>query len=366
MGQLIGPLFGNGQDGEITIASSITGNATRMTCSGNAGSLTLTVGDNTNFQVGDLILIHKSRGITTTDCGIFETNRVAGKTGGTTINLGKPLDNSYQDSGSDQSQCVLIPEYRYYKLNTSINVNPPAWDGDTGGIIAIAVSGKMQIDGNIDASLYGFRGGQVSNGCRSGEGALGDRNTQTSPYGNAAGGGVASNNGGGGGGNGTSGTTGAYAGGSTAGLADLTKAVFGGGGATSGASEQNPGANGGTGGGLILLFAKEIVVNGTVQSTGGNGGNSNQGDYSRGGGGAAGGSIKILTQKATLGTNKVIAYGGAGGIATGGNNGNINGYAGGDGRIRVEACSFSGSMTQPAASVITGGLNFCGQLASMM
>ncbi len=366
MTQLLGPTFGNGQDGDGVISSNSDLNSTKISCSGSANSTTLTVASTTGFLVGDLILIHKSRGNTTTTCGTWELNRIA-SIGSGQFTLGKPLTNSYQDSGADQSQCVLVPEYRSLIINNGVTVSPAAWDGDVGGITAIFCSGKLTINGIINANEKGHRGGQVSTGCRSGEGTLGGRNTQTNPYGTAAGGGGSVNAGGSGGGNGTAGEDKAYTPGSTGGSSDLISMVFGGGGATSGASEQNPGANGGSGGGIILIYAKSIVLNGNIFSNGQNGGNSTQGDYSRGGGGGAGGSIIIKTLDSfNVGTNLITATGGSGGIATGGTNGNINGGAGGSGRIRIESCKSISGSTNPSASQVIGGHKWCGGLAAVI
>ncbi len=400
MSQLIGPIFGNGQDGDGVISSNSDLNSTKTSCSGTAGSTTLTVASTTGFSVGDLILIHKSRGNTTTSCGTWELNRIT-LVGSGQFTLGKPLTNSYQDSGADQSQCVLIPEYRSLTINNGITVTPANWDGDVGGITILVCSGKMTVQGNINinggngASLVNGNGTATSGGgfkggaCRyvsgsfdfqawQGEGSAGGGTTSYSANGNGGGGGHNQvGDGGAGGSNGSQGTNGQNGtnarAGDIAGSNDLVTCVFGGGGGggwKSGdpADPDSRGGDGGSGGGIVIIYSKIFELTGAINVNGGNGGTpSNSADQPGGGGaGASGGSVLIKGEQVNIGTDKISAIGGNG--QTSPPNSFGGGY-GGKGRVRVEGCKLTGSVASSLAgtiSLITGGHKWCGSLAGVL
>ncbi len=87
--------------------------------------------------------------------------------GGGTITLTTGLKNSYQNAsanvgllvGQRRFQVVRIPQYQ--NLTVSGTVAPSAWDGKTGGILALDVTGKLSFAAGaaLDASGKGFRGG---------------------------------------------------------------------------------------------------------------------------------------------------------------------------------------------------------------
>ena len=136
--------------------------------------------------------------------------------------------NSYQASG--RTQVIRIPRYRSLRIEGGGSIVAPAWNGQYGGIVAAVVDGEAVINGQIDVSGRGFRGGQSSllgsgigradyvssdpnNGAEKGEGIAGDAtiyDTLGGRYGrgaaaNGGGGGTAHNAGGGGGANGQNG-----------------------------------------------------------------------------------------------------------------------------------------------------------------
>lgn len=165
----------------------------------------------------------------------------------------------------------------------------------------------------------GFNNGQAGSGAQSGNGGEGD------PGGS---------HGGGGGGGGTYGSP------------ELNYLFFGSGGGcgagTGWAGDKIPGS----GGGLLLIQAKNLnVMSGLIQS---NGGNASLVNYGGGSGGGAGGSIKIICQQATLGDGQVTA---SFGNSCNGDGGYPGGY-GGYGRIAVFSTSMTGS-SWPAAYALT-------------
>ena len=126
----------------------------------------------------------------------------------------------------------------------------------------------------------------------------------------------------------------------------------GGGGGADGDPNCSPyGGNGGNGGGIGLLYASNTLVSGTISFDGANG--AAGGPCSGGGGGGSGGSLNV-----TVGTGQVLggfitAQGGSGGNAY--NSGTVGDGYGGDasqGRIGVQYCkSFSGSTNPPTSAV---------------
>jgi hypothetical protein len=364
MGKFLG--FGNGQDGDLVISGNVTESPIDSSCSGTAGTRTLTVGAGLTFAAGQIVLIHQSQGAA---AGIWEVAKVESYAG-TTLTLESNLDNSYTDSGSDQAQVRVLKQYKSVTINLGCEYGAKAWDGNVGGIIGWLCSGRTNVIGTLSAkgnnapdappnngvSGVGFSGGSttVNTFGQSGEGTSGIPVEQSSANGNGGGGGGAGG-GGGGGGNGAAGSVGTGgtpgAGGLQVGLANLTNMVFGGGGGSQ--RSGNSGGGGAGGGGIICIMSQLVTVTGTIIASGGNAGTT--GGTSAGGGGGGGGSILIKTQTATLGSSLITAPGGTGGIGSGGSG---NGGNGGVGRIRVESCDHTGT-TSPAASESLGGQAWC-------
>ncbi|MBK8988646.1 MAG: hypothetical protein IPM39_21675 [Chloroflexi bacterium] len=209
---------------------------------------------NDTLAAGDLILIYQAQGATFTSTaddatyGAFEYGE-AGKyefalvtaVAGNNITVATTNTPPYTCSGitntynttSGNVQMVRVPQYTNLTIESGASVTAPAWNGATGGIIALHVQYNLVVNGTIDASGLGFRGGeasdlepwdiifgissfrdQVENGGEKGESILGDQTVydgQSGRYGrgapaNGGGGGNAHNAGGGGGANGSSGS----------------------------------------------------------------------------------------------------------------------------------------------------------------
>jgi RHS repeat-associated protein len=130
----------------------------------------------------------------------------------------------------------------------------------------------------------------------------------------------------------------------------------GGGGEAIGYDNSSPGRDGGNGGGRIKIAAKEIILNGTIESEGEDGGpHDNHGDATGGGGGGgSGGSIWIITKNADFSNGIVSVAGGLGGtnsrdVFDENNNTETSRYYGGNGgygRIRIDG-NYTGT-TNPA------------------
>jgi len=358
---LSGKPFGDGADGAYSSATIPT--MKYKTCSGTATSTTLTADtDASPFSVGDVLLLHQTRG---TGVGQWEINRVS-SVGSDQYTLQEALQYTYTDSGASQAQAVVIPRY----TNVTVQAGTwtlTSWNEDIGGILTFAANGTVTCTGTIAGSgiagadganpgAYpqagvggagrGFRGGNGysvngSTTAWNGEGTVAARSQSTSANGNGGGGAYSNttnHNNGGGGGNGVAGSAAQNSdsgtnpsGGSTAGAADLITMVFGGGGGGgSGCLDGSPGGGGG-GGGMVFISAKAITIAGAITETGGAGANGNGSC----GGGGGGGSVLIQAGTATLGSNLITAVGGDGG-------GTARGGDGGAGRIAVH---HSGAVT---------------------
>lgn len=328
--------FGDGSDGDLTISGNTTDAPIDSSCSGVAGQKTLSA-TNVNFAAGQLILVHKTRGNTTTAAGNWELNKIESYVAGT-ITTKYANIYSYQDSGNDQSQVIVMKQYNNVTVNNGVTWTAKAWNGNVGGILAYFSKGTVTVTGSINANSCGFRGGADNTTQQCGEGINGDRGTSTSTNGNGgAGGPNPGQSGGGGGGNANAGTTGgieggkgmtAAPGGIAVGNAALTLLTFGGGGGNGKPGSTNARGSG-NGGGIILIIAKTFS-SGAITCNGGDGIQAGGNDVS--GSGGAGGDVLIKSQVATLGTNTILTSAGSG------KNGAFNGNGGNGsvGRIHID------------------------------
>lgn len=362
--------FGSGLDGNLSYGGGNMGGLAGFglaTFIGTAGNNYGTFSDVGYFngsnggRIGDICLIHQSRG---TGAGQWELAKIINRSG-TTVYFDRTLTYSYttgaqiQSSGNWKNGTISGATSQYV-----------SWGGSTGGIVFLICNGILTVSSSISvvggngsyfvsqngrgggATGGGFYGGNGFNPSdtndaygNTGEGTAGASYVGLSANGNGGGGGHTGGDwgAGSGGGNGTAGTAGANnngtdsVGGGTAGNSALTNMVFGGGGGGSVKGYSYTISGGGAGGGIILLIAKEIIVNGSLSVKGGNGGGDSS--VAIGGGAGAGGSILLKCQKGTLGTNLLTASAGNAGIGS-----QSYGGAGGNGRIHIDyLTSYTGS-----------------------
>ncbi|MBP6335716.1 MAG: T9SS type A sorting domain-containing protein [Bacteroidia bacterium] len=126
-----------------------------------------------NLAAGELILIIQMQGATIDqsdnsnygavssygNSGKREFVQVASVPNSTTINLSTALTKSYTSSG--KVQIVRVPRYETFTIQAEASVTCPDWDGATGGIVSVETNGTTTINGTIDVSGKGFRGGVV-------------------------------------------------------------------------------------------------------------------------------------------------------------------------------------------------------------
>jgi Ig-like domain CHU_C associated/Secretion system C-terminal sorting domain len=294
------------------------------------------------------------------NAGRYELVEVRSVAGGTTINLMCGLQYAYTASG--HVQVVRVPRFVDLTVNTACSIVPTAWNGTTGGVVALEVFGNLTLTGTgmISASGYGFRGGvcetqtmgsppsaaankgycasdDAREGAEKGEGiggfyteydALYSRYCKSAPANGGGGGG--NHNAGGGGGSNIG--TGAYTGNGipvsgynaiwnleSAGFATSTSSGGGRGGysySTSNQNESTLGPNntawsgdyrrneGGFGGFPLTYSSSRIFMGG-----GGGAGDANA-NPTQGGAGGAGGGIVFMTVYGTIsGTGSIVSNG---------------------------------------------------------
>ena len=190
-----------GKDGNKTVTGSEVVNAyTSLSADASAGDTLLQVTNsdlNTNFSAtlapGDLIMIIQIQGASIEDgdkfvqswggitgynnCGNYEFAQVKDVPNNTSLVIDCGLQNDYTQAG--KTMVVRVPRYNNLTINVGNTITGDAWNGSTGGIIAIEVLGTSTIDGVIDVSGLGFRGGQtetasVFGGLRYADGAAGE------------------------------------------------------------------------------------------------------------------------------------------------------------------------------------------------
>lgn len=338
-------------------------------------------------------------GASAATAGRYEFAVVTRVVSGTQLNVrgtgaGGALLNTYtQTTGTNRSSYQVIRVPQLSSATITGDLTAPAWDGNSGGVVALDVAGQLTLNAGINVSQRGFRGGGVRNigavtapqfggwralystnlGGIKGEGIAGtpartydsfnnvlSALAGTDGYtngdvgrgapGNAGGGGNQHNAGGGGGGNGGAGgkgggswnanangqsgwETGGNGGFPMATLFGAERLFLGGGGGAGdvgGNGSTDPQGSGANGGGIILVRAGSITGAGTFQANGGNAPNTNSTDSS--GGGGAGGSILVTVQSGGVAGITFQASGGTGGSNfTGAGNPEQDGPGGGGG-----------------------------------
>jgi hypothetical protein len=312
----------------------------------------VTVSNATGYVAGDFVLLIQMKGATinatTTsaafgsvtainDAGNYEFQRI-NSVSANDIYFNYTILNTYTISGL--VQLVKVPEYTNVTVNATLT--GAAWNGLTGGIVAIKASGTVTLNANITTDGIGFRGGNFSladGNCnfftntfasaistqvsQKGEGIYGIPSNQN--YGlakntNGGGGGNLHNSGGGGGSNWGSGGSGGRQssgcsinttiaqGGVPLNTYTSNSRVFMGGAGGGGHQNDNQGTNGGNGGGIIFIIANDILGNNFTISS--NGGDAPDAGGDGGGGGGGGGSILIATS--TISNTILQANGGTG------------------------------------------------------
>ncbi len=350
---------GDGSDGAFLVdAGDAALNTIMTTANGGMGRTELILADATGFAAGQMVLVQQAQG---PNAGRFSLHRIEG-VAGEVATLNPALAAPYSTGGGAIAQAVVVPQYTDLSV-TGGRVVAPAWDGTTGGIVAIAATGTVTIGagGSIDVDGRGFRGTPSAATFANiigmqGEGDLGPGARAVTANASGGGGGAISTcnrgPGGGGGAGGEAGGLGgvictpATAGGVVAG--GDGSLLFGGAGGQGGPPFLS---GSGHGGGAVVIFAANLEVEGTIIARGAAGAVA-RGFFSTcggGGGGGAGGTIYLDVDNAVLGEDLVSAGGGAGGpVGTVAMCAGLFGGDGGSGRVSVRGDSIMGTTVPPA------------------
>lgn len=173
-----------GKDGArtITAAGTIVNEYTTLSSNVSAGATSLTVAASSlnansrfsgSLSAGDLVLIIQMQGasITTSDnssygnvsnynnCGRYEFAKVSARPNATTITLANGLRYAYTSSG--KVQVIRVPRYSDLTIDNGASITCPDWDGSTGGIVAVESANNITINGSINVTGKGFRGGAI-------------------------------------------------------------------------------------------------------------------------------------------------------------------------------------------------------------
>ena len=178
-----------GKDGARTVATAgaVLNEYTALTANAAQGATTLTVANsalNANgrfgaaLAAGDLLLLVQPQGAaigaandgsygTVTalnNAGRYQLVEVAAVPSATTIVLGCRLFSAYATTG--HAQVVRVPRHTALALGAGATVTAPAWDGRTGGVVALETTGAVTLAAGaaLDATALGFRGGALDSG----------------------------------------------------------------------------------------------------------------------------------------------------------------------------------------------------------
>lgn len=166
----------SGTNVDVNTYTYLTSNAASGATSIRVNNSALTGANfTTGLAAGDLVLIIQMQGASVNvvnnssfgainsynNVGLYEFKCVASVPNATTINLTSSLTNNYTSSG--HVQIVRIPRYTSFNLAAGNSIRPASWNGNTGGITAIEISGNATINGTITATGRGFRGGSFDN-----------------------------------------------------------------------------------------------------------------------------------------------------------------------------------------------------------
>ncbi|WP_199738924.1 hypothetical protein [Corallococcus sp. CA054B] len=167
--------LGTGRDGVLNLTA---GKGLALSVGGPLGKDVAAGGDelvvfSSDFSGGDLVLIHESTGLSplpdvgnakgvsltgAVPLGRWEMARVLVVTASTpaTLLLTAPLRYAYT---AGRAQVVRVAEYSDVVIEAGARLTVSPWNGKSGGILAMLVSGKVVNEGRIDADGLGYLGG---------------------------------------------------------------------------------------------------------------------------------------------------------------------------------------------------------------
>lgn len=335
----------------------------------------ITVSNITPFNEGQLVVLIQMKGAIINEsnsanfgniqninsAGFYEINEIVFISG---FDVYLKYQNQYNYDINGFVQLVTMPNYEDATVSDILTAEP--WNGETGGVFALNISGQLEMAKDIDVSGLGFRGGEAqtasNNNCSwlfpqndyfyeygswrgsaKGEGIADpvlDKNFGKGAQANGGGGGNDHNSGGGGGANIYSGGLGGennepslfgcqgnHPGIGGKAIADFEDRIFLGGGGGAGHDNNEVATNGANGGGVVILVVNNLSLLGTAIYANGNSPSEGTGDGAGGGGG--GGSIYLNVKNEVNGQIHLSVAGGNGGNIDNGGGERCHGPGGG-------------------------------------
>ncbi len=164
-----------GKDGVNTAVSSVVNTYYAGTGTASGTSVTLgTIRDAARpaIAVGDLIILmqmQSGNGVSFSNSALYGSgvDAAAGRyeyatvktISGSTLTLAASLTYTYTQSVSSRQTYQIIRVPQYSSATVSGTVTAAAWNGTTGGVVALDTTGTLTFSGTIDVSGLGFRGG---------------------------------------------------------------------------------------------------------------------------------------------------------------------------------------------------------------
>ena len=188
---------GDGSDGALTVttADTIINDYAYITdATVSSGTNTFNVNDASNFSPGDEILIIQiQHDATDSNAGTYEFKDIS-SISGNQITVSSNLthtyySNDFNNETASAAQIVRVPQYTDVTVNSGASIVAPDWDGYKGGIVVFRATGTVTVNGTIDVSEKGYRGGfsGVASNC---DGAQGEsykgKDTSNTCYGYGA------------------------------------------------------------------------------------------------------------------------------------------------------------------------------------
>ncbi len=175
-----------GKDGNFsTTSNTVINQYYSITNNANVGDNYVVVNPTPTLSPGDLVLVIQMQGASVNsyanpsntvaslpnvnygaitnynNAGNYEFVQV-NSVNGNTVYLDCPLQKNYTASG--KVQLIKVPRYANLTVNNLHTIYGTAWNGNTGGVVAVEVSETLTINngGKISADTIGFRGGKAN------------------------------------------------------------------------------------------------------------------------------------------------------------------------------------------------------------
>ncbi|WP_338867188.1 Ig-like domain-containing protein [Myxococcus stipitatus] len=184
--------LGSGRDKALTVQgheSRVVNSYAAVTAPLNKGAREIRVDTLQGFDDGDLVMVLQTRDVgpvpassfmaftlplfDESPVGLWELARVE-RAMGRSLMLTRPL---LHDFAAPYTQVIRVPEFKSVTVHPLGEIKARAWNGTTGGVVAFLVDGTLHNNGVITASGAGFQQGWVNESDNLALGCVNDRGT---------------------------------------------------------------------------------------------------------------------------------------------------------------------------------------------